>query len=137
MYCHYCGYALEEDAMFCPECGQKVVPDNDAGGIVYQLSEEHFIRFPDNFLKYSQIRKPFENLAATYVSEIKPDYINTFKNDFAKTFDHIFNTALPKMGETVSALIDTALSVLQENNIPDISENDLWMFIMGQLSRPL
>lgn len=39
MFCKYCGDKLDTDAVFCPSCGKKIVPDQDIRKLDHQLHE--------------------------------------------------------------------------------------------------
>ena len=60
MYCAKCGHVMEDDMMFCPECGEKVLLPDDTSRISCHPSSDDMCKSTDmihtkNFMKLPRV----------------------------------------------------------------------------------
>lgn len=60
-FCTMCGKKLPDDAVFCPNCGHRIVQTGDPSGSTYEGSESHNDDIPGD-----QARRPYEDRGEEY-----------------------------------------------------------------------
>lgn len=134
MFCIQCGSKLPDGAVFCPNCGTKVMKvtaePSDQPAVVkpaeppitFSVCGEEVI-FDGSFRQYTSDRKQFLEICISHVDELSQIVEQNFRKSIERGKDDCLDVLSDFGGTAIDWMLDQGISLLIEHHVYSISKD--------------